>query len=72
MQSKGAQNLAQSVVMVITNNASLSMNTVSPQKKPRAAKRNMSVDVSSGEDGDNEGNQGRDESNMRMQGQATP
>ena len=33
MQSKGAQNLAQFVVIVITNNSSLSSNNPSPIKK---------------------------------------
>ena len=64
MQSKGAQNLAQNVVMVITNNTTLSMNTISPQKKARReAKRNMSVDVSSGEENEERGDQ---DSNLRF------
>ena len=46
MQSKGAQNLAQNVVMVITNNAQLNMNS----NKKKRAKRNLSVDISSGEE----------------------
>ena len=47
MLSKGAQNLAQHVVMVVTDNSSLSMNS---PKKARRAKRNLSVDVSSEEE----------------------
>ena len=67
MQSKGAQNLAQNVVMVVTNNATLQMN--SPIKKAKRAKRNLSIDASSGEEENaNEGTT----SHMRNHGQATP
>ena len=69
MQSKGAQNLAQNVVMVITNNAQLNMN--SPNKKAKRAKRNLSVDISSGEEEQAE-LQHRDSSRLRNHGQATP
>ena len=48
MQSKGAQNLAQSVVMVVTNNSTLQMN--SPVKKAKRVKRNLSIDASSGDE----------------------
>ena len=48
MMSKGAQNLAQNVVMVISNHSALTMN--SPLKKVKRAKRNLSVDVSSGDE----------------------
>jgi len=48
LMSKGAQNLAQNVVMVISNNSALAMNT--PLKKVKRAKRNLSVDVSSGDE----------------------
>ena len=65
MQSKGAQNLAQNVVMVITNNAQLNMN--SPNKKAKRAKRNLSVDISSGEEEQAE-LQHRDSSRLRNHG----
>ena len=48
LQSKGAQNLAQNVVVVIANNENISMN--SPIKRAKRMKRNLSVDVSSGEE----------------------
>ena len=54
MNSKGAQNLAQNVVVVVTNNAQISMN--SPQKKARRPKRNLSVEVSSGDEETNRTN----------------
>lgn len=72
MQSKGAQNLAQSVVMVVTNNSTLQMN--SPIKKARRAKRNLSIDASSGEENNGEMrvNEGGTNSQLRNHGQATP
>lgn len=55
LQSKGAQNLAQHVVVVITNNSSVSLNQ-SPNKKVKRVKRNLSVGASSDEEEqDNEG-----------------
>ena len=49
LQSKGAQNLAQHVVVVITNNSSVSLNQ-SPNKKVKRVKRNLSVGASSDEE----------------------
>ena len=48
LMSKGAQNLAQNVVVVVSNNVSLAAN--SPPKRKRRAQRNLSADMSSDEE----------------------
>lgn len=49
MCSKGAQNVAQQVIMVVTNNDALALNSA---KKIRKVKRNMSVDMESDDEGE--------------------
>ena len=70
MMSKGAQNLAQQVVIVVTNNAALALNSA---KKIRRVKRNISMEMDSDEEGE-EGVDGEpsDRTIQKIPGQKTP